>query len=290
MIGFPYILFPVDFSGQCSAVAPAVKAMANRFGSEIVVLHVIDLPPAWYGSPEASAWAALINADQLRLQGRYALESFIAREFAGMPVTAQLAEGDAARQIVEYAGDDRPGLIMMPTSGRGPFRALLLGSVTAKVLHDVHCPVWTGVHAAEIIAHPPDRWTRMLCAVEGGPQDLDVLRWAARFSREQGMELRLVHAVRGAEGALGQDNEPGKYDLLFEMAREQIAELQREAGTDFETCFLPGRAGRVVRQAATGHEADLVVIGRGVIQRPLGRLRSNSYSIIREAPCPVISV
>ena len=289
MKGFPRILFPIDFSGRCAAVAPAVKAMAQRFGSEVVVLHVIDLPATWYGSPEASAWSALINADQLRLQGRVALERFIAREFAGTPVSAQLEEGDAARQIVDYASE-HPGLIMMPTSGHGPFRALLLGSVTAKVLHDAQDPVWTGVHVEEVAAHPPQQWKRVLCALEGEERDLGVLRWAAAFAAEQQLELRLVHAVRGANGAIGEATEPGMYAMLFEIARERIAKLQREAGTDFEVCLLAGSPGRVVRQAATGHESDLVVIGRGVIQKPFGRLRSNAYSIIREAPCPVISV
>lgn len=289
MSGFPRILFPIDFSERCAAVAPAVKAMAQRFGSEIVVLHVIDLPATWYGSPEASAWSALINADQLRLQGRVAMERFIAREFAGTPITSLLEEGDAARQIVDYASE-YPGLIMMPTSGYGPFRALLLGSVTAKVLHDAHGPVWTGVHVEEVQAHPPQRWKRMLCALEGEERDLGVLRWAAAFAAEQGMALRLVHAVRGASGAIGEATEPGMYAMLFEIARNRIEKLQGKAGTDFEVCLLAGNPGRVVRQAATGHESDIVVIGRGVIQKPFGRLRSNAYSIIREAPCPVISV
>ena len=54
MITFQRILFPTDFSGQSAAVVPAVKAMAKRFDSEVVVLHVIDLPLAWYGASEAA--------------------------------------------------------------------------------------------------------------------------------------------------------------------------------------------------------------------------------------------
>jgi hypothetical protein len=34
-------------------------------------------------------------------------------------------------------------MILMPTHGYGPFRQMLLGSVTAKVLHDSKCPVLT---------------------------------------------------------------------------------------------------------------------------------------------------
>ena len=36
--------------------------------------------------------------------------------------------------------------------------------------------------------------------------------------------------------------------------------------------------------------ADLVVIGRGHTHAPLSRLRTNAYAIVREAPCPVLSL
>ncbi len=37
----------------------------------------------------------------------------------------------------------------MSTRGEGAFFRFLLGSVTAKVLHEIHCPVWTGAHLEE---------------------------------------------------------------------------------------------------------------------------------------------
>jgi nucleotide-binding universal stress UspA family protein len=290
MIKFKHILFPVDFSEQCAAIVPAVKAMANRFGSQLALLHVVDLPPAWYGSPEGAAWAALIDADRMRLDGNVTLSRFVEKHFHGMSVVSQLDEGDSAGLIVEYADDDHDDLIMMPTRGYGPFRSLLLGSVTAKVLHDAHCPVWTGVHAEQIAAHPADRWKRVLCAVDTNPRDLAVLRWAAEFAAEQSVQMRLVHAVQGAGATLTKESDPGMYEFLFKIARERLEELQTKAGTGFEVCLLGGSVSRAVQQAAIGHDADLIVIGRGVIQKTLGRLRSGAYSIIREAPCPVISI
>ncbi len=50
-----------------------------------------------------------------------------------------------------------------------------------------------------------------------------------------------------------------------------------------------GQPAKVVRKAAEDSGADLVVIGRSS-PGPLGRLRTNSYSIIRESPCAVLSV
>jgi nucleotide-binding universal stress UspA family protein len=202
-------------------------------------------------------------------------------------VKAESAEGDPATIIVDYARENAVDLIMIPTSGLGTFRRLLLGSVTAKVLHDTTVPVWTGVHAEQIAAHPPGDWKRIVCALDDDPRDLPVLEWAAEFASEQKLELRLVHAVRGPEEC--EDN-PSFREFLFNTAQERIDKLQAQAGTKLEVCLQAGKPGRVVHQAAFGHFADIVVIGRGVIQKPFGRLRSGAYEIIREAPCPVISV
>jgi nucleotide-binding universal stress UspA family protein len=289
MVTFKHILFPVDFSDQCRAVVPCVKAMLERFGSQLTVLHVLDLPQSWFGSPEAAAWAALINADRLRAQAKIAVDRFLAQEFAGMPVKGQVAEGDAALQIAEYADEDSTDLIMLPTHGYGAFRALLLGSVAAKVLHDTHCPVWTGVHALQLTAHPPQRWKHMLCAVDLDIENARILKWASEFCNGQGTDLRLVHAVLGAD-PLAKENDPSLYQFLFNTARERIAKLQQEAGTNLDVCLMGGSVDRVVHRAAVGHDADLIIIGRGTLQKPLGRLRSAAYSIIREAPCPVISI
>ena len=201
MITFKRILFPVDFSERCAATVRSVQAMVKRFGSELTVLHVVDLAPALgIAPPEAAAWATLIGADSLRENGKIALERFVAREFPGVDLKADSAEGDPATVIVDYARDHEADLIMMPTSGLGRFRRMLLGSVTAKVLHDTAVPVWTGVHAEELAAHSPDRWKHVLCALGDDARDLPTLRWAAEFAKEQKLDIRLVHAVAGAEG------------------------------------------------------------------------------------------
>src|SRR5690349_22058618 len=113
MIDFKRILYPVDLSAQSRAVASSVAAMAKRFGSEVVIVHV------------ASTTASVA-----------AFENFAAAEFSAISATRKLLEGDPAGQIVSYADQHKIDLIMMPTHGHGPFRAMLLGSVTAKVLHD----------------------------------------------------------------------------------------------------------------------------------------------------------
>jgi nucleotide-binding universal stress UspA family protein len=290
MIRFERILFPVDFSGHCTAILPAVKSMARQFDAQLTLLHVVDLPSAWLGAPEAAAWAALVSAERLREEGQIALDRFISKYFCDYPVTAAVSEGEAGQQIADYAQEKHFDLVMMPTRGYGRFRAFLLGSITSKVLHDVHCPVWTGVHAEELAAHPPERWKRLLCAIDTDPRDLCVLKWAAEFAACQGLAMRLVHAVEGVNGTLSRERDPSLYEFLFDVAHQRIAEMQAEAGTSFEVCFLGGKVGRAVHQAATSHDSDLVVIGRGVLHQTLGRLRSSATAVIQQSPCPVISI
>ena len=73
-------------------------------------------------------------------------------------------------------------------------------------------------------------------------------------------------------------------DLMF------MVKIQEAAGTDVEMILAGGNIATLVRNVALRKRADLVVIGRGCLHDGLGRLRSNAYAIIRESPCPVLSV
>jgi nucleotide-binding universal stress UspA family protein len=86
-----------------------------------------------------------------------------------------------------------------------------------------------------------------------------------------------------------EQSDPSMYDFLFHAAREKLATLQAKLGTHLEIILLPGSVGSAVHQAALDFDADLIVCGRGAAQEAFGPLRSHAYSIIREAPCPVIS-
>ncbi|WP_034629888.1 universal stress protein [Desulfotruncus alcoholivorax] len=79
--------------------------------------------------------ALQINAGRI-LQG--AVELF---NNAGLAVDKVILQGDAAKSIVEYAGENGFDLIVMGTRGLGNVKGMLLGSVSNKVMHLAHCPV-----------------------------------------------------------------------------------------------------------------------------------------------------
>ena len=70
---------------------------------------------------------------------------------------------------------------MMPTRGYGPFRSLLLGSVTAKVLHDGACAVWTTAHTCDLASPAHSSVGSILCAVDLDPDAPELIRRAVEL-------------------------------------------------------------------------------------------------------------
>jgi nucleotide-binding universal stress UspA family protein len=149
--------------------------------------------------------------------------------------------------------------------------------------------VWTGVHVEET---PPASaaFANVMCAVDLTEKSIPTMQLASKLAQNFKAKLWLVHAVPGAE------TRPEKYfdtDLqafLQDEARKTLTKMQADAGVVGQLCFGAGEVPHVVHDAASHHNADLLVIGRGHATRTLGRLRTNVYSIIRQSPCPVISV
>lgn len=279
------ILFPVDFSPRSEAAARYVELYQRTYGAEVILLHVANLVDYLFGVGEYGGYGVDELYRERMAEARRQLDAFGAEGFASKRI---LCEGDAGLKIVEYAHENQIDLIMMPTHGRGPFRRFLLGSVTAKVLHDARCPVWTSAHVEQAPPAAVIALDRVLCALDLGPHTKDVLQWAASLAGEK--SLTIVHAVPVAE------TRPEKYfdrefaAQLMRMAEEEIGRLQKDAGTAAEVILRGGDPAHVVHDVTLEREADVVVIGRGSATGGFGRLRTHSYAIVRAAPCPVISV
>jgi nucleotide-binding universal stress UspA family protein len=74
----------------------------------------------------------------------------------------------------------------------------------------------------------------------------------------------------------------------MDAARVEIGKLQRKAGTNFPLIVSTTDISDALSKAATEEGIDLVVIGRGKVQKALGRFQSHAREIIRHAPCPVL--
>jgi len=283
------ILLPADFSERSAGAARYARTLASRFGSELILLHVLTPPQYEFGALDIGG--SMLN-ELYRSQAETAqreMESFLASELAGLNVRRLVLEGDPARKIVEFAHHESVDLIVMPTHGYGPFRRFILGSNTAKVLHDADCPVWTGVHLEEAPANVDAPLASVLCAVDLGPQSSKTLFWAALLAREFGARLTLLHAT-AADPDSGDSSEVNWRVDVGEAAEQELLRLQRFVGAEADLIIEAGEPAAAICSVAQRVGADVVVIGRGSAAGVFGRLRTNAYAIIRQSPCPVVSV
>lgn len=281
-----HILFPVDFSDRCRAALPFVISTAERFQAKLTLLHVVHIPTGWYGSIE-TPYPVMFDIPAMLEAGEKKLAAYLETPESGQ-IDRVVRQGDPATQITAFAQQHSVDLIMMPTHGYGKFRSLLLGSVTAKVLHDADCAVWTDAHTEDPTTPEHVNCSSMLCAIDLVPESADLIRYADVLANVYQAKLRLVHAARAPEIQSVNPRDAEFRQNLLQWTREHIAVLQRQAGTNLEVCLEGGGVPSIVRAAALHHNADLVVIGRGKGQKSFGGLRSHAHAIICESPCPVL--
>jgi nucleotide-binding universal stress UspA family protein len=280
-----HILFPLDFSAAGTAAIPYLRALANQLHAKVTVLSVV--PPAWVSPPGlipppvASDPVALQDALQAHLDK-------LAMEGLESSPTRLTAVGDPAAKIAEFTRDNSVDLVMMATHGHGLFRRLLLGSVTSKVLHDVHCPVWTAAHAEK--QHTQELPRKILCALDGTEKSLALAQWAADFGLRLGASVQLLHVVRPISDWLSLESEQALQEELRTESRTRIESSLKSAGLDLPMRIAVGEIVATITEEARQEGADLIVLGRGAIHETLGRLRTHAHGIIQRSPCPVLSV
>lgn len=277
-VNIRHILFPIDFSDHCAAVVPHVAAAARRFNAAVTLLHLVEPQVLPYGPVETFAFPTLQPA-ALNAKAEERLDTFGPPDLDGLRVRRVVETGDPALSIATLARDWGIGLIMMPTRGRGGFRAALLGSVTAKVLHDAACPVWTAAHAETLGSSQHTEWRNIVCALGLSPSSAHLLQAARDLHETIGATIHLVHVVPGEEAFPQRLWNQEFESVLRQQASENIMEMQGAAGTKFEVSIEAGKVSRAVCAYARKLDADLVLAGRG-----------HTYTIIRDAGCPVLSL
>lgn len=279
---FQHILFPVDFSKPCEQIVPWIVEMGKRLGARLTLLNVRELPYSWSGEIDPRLLEGLTNFEELETQQRTALEEFRRAHLASAGAEIVLRKGDPAQQIAEYARTADVDLIMMPTHGYGRFRAALLGSVTAKVIHDSLGAVWASAHI-EKLHSPPYPCRLIICAVDGTEErtiweSIKTIRHAGLLAEDLECSLIVVHAMPS-----------GKAQSESQLS-SRLQSCEALAQVSVPICVEKGEIATVVPEVARRYGADLLVVGRGHSPDVLGSWRSHVYSILRNSPCPVLTI
>jgi nucleotide-binding universal stress UspA family protein len=138
------ILLATDGSPDAHRATELVAGSAWPAGTEVRVIAVAEDLPSWLGaSLEPVMPMDTVGFDRrVSADASAAMDEAAARlRAAGLPTDAVVRQGRPSTRIAEEAGDWKADLIVIGSRGRGPFRSMILGSVSAEVVDAAPCPV-----------------------------------------------------------------------------------------------------------------------------------------------------
>ncbi len=146
MVTIRKVLFPTDFSEASEAAWGFALSLAQEFGAEVALLHVVPEPPRLAEAyemgftPERFLKAATEEAQRLLAD--------MQAKAADWKVTLipRVRQGVEFREIIAAAREEGADLIVMGTHGRTGLAHALIGSVAEKVVRKAPCPVLTVRH------------------------------------------------------------------------------------------------------------------------------------------------
>ncbi len=275
------ILCPTDFSEHSAAALRAAGGIARAFGAKVMVLHAQRLEAPVYFT---KAQAATLRT-QLR-RGARAARRFVSNFAAQyLPENVEhsvlLVEQDPVQAILQELKRERAGLLVMGTHGRTGLARIRLGSVTESTLRQVNVPVLTvGPHIKPYTG--PGSIRRVLCPVNYSDLARAAFEHAAALAAKTGADLVVTHVLES--DAHGTEAEASK--ALCDWVAPEV----RQRCTVREVVKQGSPAEQIVAEAKNSR-ADVIVVGaqpRSFLGTVL--FGSTTELVIRNAPCPVLSV
>jgi nucleotide-binding universal stress UspA family protein len=287
------ILCPVDLSSISRRAFEYAVALTRAFDGRVEVLEVVDtalppLPPGPWPRFELTAEMRAAYTDELKKFAAFAREHAVAMEIV-------VADGAVVPRILEAASSMPADVIVMGTHGRSGFDRFVVGSVTEKVLRKAPCPV---------LAVPPGcrdpragaPFQTVLCAIDFAPASIAGLEYAGLLTARGG-RLILAHSVGWPFGHHTEEM-PLPIDALRRSLESDAAARLHRASKHIKRTDLPveehvsaDKPYAHILRCAREQSADLIIMGlHSHASNELALLGSTTRHVIREAPCPVMTV
>lgn len=141
------ILVPIDGSPVSQKAAEKAVEIANRYGSKITFIHVVDTRGIY--SYDVGGIISVpfnypnITENLIEMQTKL-LDAFVSSiGIADEDVVKVVLHGEPSDKILEYAEKEKFDLIVMGRRGYSKIKRFFVGSVTQRVISDAPCPVLT---------------------------------------------------------------------------------------------------------------------------------------------------
>ena len=283
MAGFiKNILWPTDFSPEGQEALLYAGLFAEAFSARIIALHVVpDLAPAFYADSPiveqelSGRMAEMSKKAQARLQ---AVATKKGLDFKKVVV----AEGTAAKKIVEAAEKEKADLVVMGKKGQSMLERVLIGSVANHVLR--HSPVPVLITKK---GKPPAGIKKILVPTDFTKEEDAEREFAWELAKGFGASLTFLYVLE----LYGHE-----FRMVDHMFQSALAKFQKRVHQGKKGIAVSKDVTRAVTAAAgideysREHRFDLIVMA--TCARGLGRffLGSTTEKVISHTDFPVFAL
>ena len=298
MLQLQKILFPTDFS-KCAeqALAHAVF-LAEKYGAEIHLLHVITIfedQPSVVSNEIAETKEMVRKLEDIaEKQLNKLLDSHSSND---IKIITEIKRGlSAAPAILEYVSDKQIDLIVMGTHGRRGLGHLLLGSAAEEVVRLAPCPVFTIRELKE--PKPVMQVNNILVPIDFSNHSEKALTYASEIAQSYNAQLQVLHIIEETmHPAFSVTGKSSIFDLvpgIKEDSKKRIAKMLEKFVSDkvkSKVFIQGGRAANDIIKFAKENSTDLIVIAtHGLTGLEHMLLGSVTEKVVRMAHCPVFTV
>ena len=261
---FKRLLIPLDGSRFAETAIPAALFLAEKAGSSVALLHIIerDAPQRIHGErhltavDEAQAYLAEVAVRQIPKSIKTDLH------------VHALETANVARGIADHLLELNQDTVVMSAHGHGGLRDILFGNIAQQVVALGTMPV--------LLLHPDDgsfSCDKILLPHDGVPAHDPALQSGMELASLANAELKLVMVIptagtlKGSQAAIGQML-PRSTRAMLELAQQEgIEHLRKDAeelsGKGLKAHFevLRGDPASCIIQAGREFAADVIVLG-----------------------------
>lgn len=274
---FQHILCPVDFSAQTASQLEFAKALANTQQAKVSAVHVLQLPPLYYGI------SSYIEIEKLlREEARTRMA-----DFCGDMITPIVSIGyPVAMDIIQTAKSHGCDLICMPTHGYTGWKKVFLGSVYQGVLARTTVSVLT--LPPQFVERSNGTFTKpehILCAIDLQKGSATLIRTTQNLANEFAAGFTVAHNVE-LESYL---EEMVPHDVFHNVKANVQSKILREyldSQAAEELVVTRGRFSENIKSICYKNRIGLVVLGLSR-SSPL-RVRRTLYQAVIHLEVPVL--
>ncbi len=312
------ILIPLDGSELATRILPYARVLAAALSARIRLIYVVseheqrhmmrqyvpEMTLFWHaGDVPGHVTPHYDDALQhLRQEAEnYLYGIVLPLRDEGFDVEVDVHFGVPAECIVEDAEKRQGTLIAMVTHGRSGLRRWALGSVTEKVVHGTHAPVFVVRGDSALSPDELPQLKRVLLPLDGSDFARQAVPLAQELATHAHAHIHLVHAL------MPLDEYPAlvRSSVSVELFRDAVADRRRTAARELQTLahelrqtglavntrVVDGLPAEVILGEAEEHHSDVIVMAtHGYTGLRRWTLGSVAHKVLHAARTPLLLV